>query len=271
MSWTGNQVVLALKERFPAIQIYGSSLAEAMHQMAMDKTRIDVANFDLVRARRHTSCCRRSNTARVRRDRAGGLIAITILRGREHEWAIQRVAIFNAMRERSGAGRQGLAATLRLRGLLAAEPSYASRCRRSCIGAEPALDTHSQQPRSGIYSSGPQSMLWAIFRLRLRADGRGRVRRAVCPRQSLEGNAMSCPICGANCRYQNRGPNGECCGAIHTRASAGFTRRRLNTWRSDHRLDHVTDEQWQHWERSPSNVGRRAATAAITLKARTNV
>lgn len=59
---------------------------------------------------------------------------------------------------------------------------------------------------------------------------------------------MSCPICGANCRCRNRGPNGECCGCHSHKSQRGFTRRRLNTWRSDHRLDHVTDDQWRHWE-----------------------
>lgn len=163
------KVVLALKERFPAIQIYGCSLAEAMHQMAMDRTQIHVANFDLCGPVGNELLPTLQYSAASGVIAPGGLIAITILRGREHEWAIQRV---RDLQRDEGAFRR----RLRKRGLEL--PLYASAdCWRLtelrlalstfCIGAEPVLDTHSHQPRSGIYSSGPQSMLWAIYRLRL--------------------------------------------------------------------------------------------------------
>jgi len=59
---------------------------------------------------------------------------------------------------------------------------------------------------------------------------------------------MGCPICGATCRCRNRGPNGMCCGCHSHKSQRGFTRARLNAWRSDHQLGPVPDAQWERWE-----------------------
>lgn len=56
---------------------------------------------------------------------------------------------------------------------------------------------------------------------------------------------MACPICGANCRCRNRGPHGECCGCHRHKAQRGFTRRRLNHWRTSHALAPIGDDEWE--------------------------
>lgn len=55
---------------------------------------------------------------------------------------------------------------------------------------------------------------------------------------------MACPICGARCKCKNRGPGGLCCGCHKHKAQRGFRRERLNEWRSDHKLEPITDRQW---------------------------
>lgn len=163
------KIVVALKERFPAINIYGCSLAQAMHQMAVEKVRLDVANFDLCGPVGDELLPTLRFAAASSVIAPGGLLAITVLRGREHEWAIQRV---RDLQDDDGAFRR----RLRKQGLEL--PMYASPdCWRLLelrlalstfsIGAEPDLDPTTRQPRSGMYTSGPQSMLWAIFRMQL--------------------------------------------------------------------------------------------------------
>lgn len=163
------RVVLSLQERFPKIHVYGVPLAQALHEMAMQRVRLDVANFDLCGPVGDELLPTLRYAAGAGVLAPGALLAVTVLRGREHEWAIQRV---RDLQKDEGAFRR----RLRKRGIEL--PMYPSPdCWRLlelrlalssfCIGAEPVLDPNTQQPRSGMYASGPQALLWAIFRMRL--------------------------------------------------------------------------------------------------------
>lgn len=155
------RIVEALHVAFPKVHIYPMSLVEAIREMCVEGLRLDVANFDLCGpvGQELLTILRYAAASGVL---TGGLVAVTILRGRDHSWALKNI---RDLEQDDGAFRRRLSK----RGFLL--PMYpAGDCYR-LLSVQLALSTFciapELQPAGGIYTSAPQSLIWMMYRLLL--------------------------------------------------------------------------------------------------------
>lgn len=155
------RVVEAIHVAFPKVRIYPMPLIEAIREICGCGIRLDVANFDLCGpvGQELLTTLRYTAASGVLTE---GLIAITVLRGRDHSWALKNI---RDLERDDGAFRRRL--SKRGFGL----PLYgAGDCYR-LVSAQLALSSFcldpQLQPAGGIYTSGPQSLLWMMYRLTL--------------------------------------------------------------------------------------------------------
>lgn len=155
------RIAEALHVAFPKIRIYPMPLIEAIREMCGCGVRLDVANFDLCGpvGQELLTTLRYTAASGVLTD---GLLAITVLRGRDHSWALQNV---RNLEHDDGAFRRRLSK----RGFRL--PMYGAVDCYRLVSAQLALSTFciapELQPAGGIYTSAPQSLLWMMYRLTL--------------------------------------------------------------------------------------------------------